>query len=88
MIANRTQTDPLLDLESASRALRRANAYVLANLAPLVDLRRLREGDFDDDYYVEVPCSRLPEVAMRLAQLRRIALDRFGVDVCLMWIAI
>jgi esterase/lipase superfamily enzyme len=88
MSDNRIQSDALLDLHSASRALRRANACVLADLSALVDLRLLREGDFDDDYYVEVPCSRLPEVGSRLAQLKRIAADRFGVELNLMWIAV
>ena len=88
MIANRTQSDPDLDLESASHALRRANAYVLANLSSLVDLKGLREGDFEDDYFLEVPCSRLPEVGDRMVALRRLALDRFDVDLSLMWIPI
>ncbi|MBV8368043.1 MAG: hypothetical protein JO036_03760 [Candidatus Eremiobacteraeota bacterium] len=88
MIANRTQSDSdaELDFDSASRALRRANAYVLANLSALVDLRCVREGDFEDDYFIEVPCSRLPEVSNRLIQLKRIAADRFDVDLGLMWI--
>lgn len=90
MIANRTQTDPgaELDFGSASRALRRANAYVLANLSALVEVRCVREGDFEDDYLIEVPCSRLPEVSARLVQLKRIASDRFDVDLGLMWIPI
>ena len=90
MIANRAQSDPdaELDFDSASRALRRANAYVLANLLPLVDLKRVREGDFEDDYFIEVPCNRLPDVSDRLVELKRMAIDRFDVDLGLMWIPI
>ena len=85
MSAGYTQADPFLDLDSASRILRRANAYVLANLAPLVDLAKLREGDFEDDYFVEVPCSRLVEVGDKLAELTCVAIERFDVGLGLMW---
>ncbi|HEY0394593.1 MAG TPA: hypothetical protein VGD01_08860 [Candidatus Elarobacter sp.] len=87
MIAHRTQPEADLDLESARRVLRRANAYVLASLPALVDVRTLREGDFEDDYFVEVPCRRLPEVGDRLAHLKFIATERFDVGFSIMSIA-
>jgi hypothetical protein len=88
MTANSAPSAPVLDLDSARRVLRRANAYVLAQLPALVDVRTLREGDFGDDYFVDVPCARLLDVTDRLAQLAHVVSDRFDVGLDIMRIVI
>lgn len=79
MIAQRTDFEDTLDFSSAGRLLRRANAFFLANLCSIVDVRFLSRGDDEDDYFVKVPANRLYEIEGRLYPLERIACDRFDV---------
>lgn len=88
MAANIRQPEIEIDLVTASRVLYRANAFVLANLSSLVDTRGLREGDWEEDYFVDLPSRRLHEVGSHLTRLERLALDRFNVGLGVMPIPI
>lgn len=78
------QSEVELELEPAKRALRRANAFVLANLPKLMDVSRLREGDDEDDYFIDVPPRRLYDVGEPVAHLENLAIERFNVGLGVM----
>ena len=65
----------------------RANAFVLANLAEVVDVSRLREGDAEDDYFINVPARSLHDIGDLITPLEYIALMRFDVGLGVMPIA-
>jgi hypothetical protein len=87
MTVNDPQSEIELDFEPAKRVLCRANAFVLANLPPIVDVSRLREGDADEDYFVDVPARCLHDIGDLITPLEYIALMRFDVGVGVMPIA-
>lgn len=84
MTAIQPESEIELDLEPAKRALRRANAFVLANLPGLMDVSRLREGDGEDDFFIDVPPCRLYDVGEPVAHLENLAIERFNVGLGVM----
>ena len=69
------------ELVRAGRVLRRANAFFLSNLARLVDITRLRDGNGEEDYVVDVPANQLHEVDQRIADLELAVYERFDVGI-------
>jgi len=84
MTANTTDTAPALDFTPASRALRRANAFVLANLASIIDVNDMSDGYDEDDYFVAIPSRRLHTVGDRICQLETAAFFRFDAGLSIM----
>ena len=84
MTVNDPRSDTELDFESAKRVLSRANAFVLANLPQFADVSRLREGDFDEDYFLEVPAHRRHDIGELITPLEYLALMRFDVGLGVM----
>jgi hypothetical protein len=81
MTVYHTQPEVERELVRTGRVLRRANAFFLANLSRIVDIARLREGDDEEDYFIEVPASQLHEVGQRIADLELSVSERFGVGI-------
>jgi hypothetical protein len=69
------------ELVRASRVLRRANASFLVNLARIVEVTWLSEGDAEDDYFVEIPSHQLHVVGLRVADAKFAVCDRFDVGI-------
>jgi hypothetical protein len=88
MTVYNTEPDVERELERAGRVLRCANVFFLVNLARIVDITRLREGDDEQDYFVEVPASRLHEVGQRIADLNYDVRHRFHAEVSAMAIPV
>jgi hypothetical protein len=88
MTVYNTEPDVERELERAGRVLRRANIFFLVNLARIVDITRLQEGDDEQDYFVEVPASQLHEVSQRIADLNYDVRHRFHAEISAMPIAI
>jgi hypothetical protein len=63
------------------RVLAPANAFFIANLARIVDVSGLAEGDGEFDYFVPVPANELHEVSQRVADLEFAVQERFGVGI-------
>ncbi|MBV8369646.1 MAG: hypothetical protein JO036_12065 [Candidatus Eremiobacteraeota bacterium] len=81
MTANYTDSEVERELTRAEGVLRRANSFFLVNLIKLIDIAALREGRDEDDYLVDVPASRLPEVGLQIADLNYDVRHRFDADV-------
>ena len=70
-----------------TRALRRvapATSFFITNLARIVDIAQLTEGDDEYDYFVRVPANRLHEIDQRVSDLKFAVQDRFGVMITIM----
>ena len=66
------------------RMITPATAFFFSNLARLVDLTQLREGDADYDFLVRVPLERLHELDLQIADLTIEVQKRFGVKINIM----
>jgi hypothetical protein len=88
MTVYNTEPDVERELGRAGRVLRRANVFFLVNLARIVDITGLREGDDEKDYFVDVPASQLHEVDQRIADLEYEVRHRFDAEVSAMAMAI
>lgn len=84
MTINHPRSEIELDFESARRVLCRANAFVLANLLQIAGVSGLREGDHEDDYFLEVPARRRHGIGARITPLEYLALMRFDVGLGVM----
>lgn len=84
MTINDPRSDIELDFESARRVLCRANAFVLAKLPQIADVSRLREGDHEDDYFLEVPARCRHDIGVLITPLEYLALMRFDVGLRVM----
>ncbi|MBV8369647.1 MAG: hypothetical protein JO036_12070 [Candidatus Eremiobacteraeota bacterium] len=76
-----TEPDVERELSRFGRVLGRASVFLLVNLAAIVDMTTLREGDGEDDYLIDVPANRLSEVRQPIAELHEEVRRRFGIDV-------
>jgi hypothetical protein len=76
-----TEPDVERELTRFGRVLGRASVFLLVHLAKIVDITTLREGDGEDDYLIDVPASRVPEVTGPVADLHDEIRCRFGIDV-------
>ena len=76
------------DLARALRMLAPANAFFVANLARIVDVTKLTEGDEEFDYFVPVPANQLHDVTQRIADLKFAVQERFGVGISVMPITV
>lgn len=88
MIVYNTEPDVERELLRAGRVMRRANIFFLVNLAKFADITSLREGDDEDDYFIDVPASRLHDVGLQIADLHYEVRHRFGAEVRAMAIAV
>jgi len=75
-------------VDRAISAITPATAFFFSNLARLVDIANLSEGDADYDYFVSVPAGQLHEVSQRIGELRFDVEERFGVRITIMPIAV
>jgi hypothetical protein len=69
------------DVERAVRAITPATAFFFSNLARLVDVTRLSEGDAE---YDNIPAGQLHELSQRIGELRFEVEERFGVRITIM----
>ena len=76
------------DVAQALRMLAPANAFFVANLARIVDVTTLTEGDEEYDYFVPVPAKQLHEVSQRIADLKFTVQERFGIGISVMPITV
>jgi hypothetical protein len=80
-------TDDYVASKEALRALRvvaPATAFFIRNLADIVDIKQLTEGDDEYDYFVRVPVSQLHETDLRVSELKFEVEKRFGVTITIM----
>ena len=84
MTINDPRSDIELDFEAARRVLCRANAFVLANLPQIVDMNCVREGDAEDDYFIDVPARHRHKLGTLITPLEYEALIRFDVGLGIM----
>ena len=68
-------------LVESGRVLRRASIFFLKNLAEIIDVTCLTEGDEEYDYFLEVPAERLDDVIRRIAELQRAIQERFEIEI-------
>lgn len=72
------------EVAEALRILVPATAFFVSNLAGIVDITKLREGDEEYDYFVSVPADRLHEMDLRISDLKHTVQERFGVTITIM----
>lgn len=72
------------EVARAVRVIAPATAYFVRNLAQIVDITQLSEGDEEFDYFVRVPVNRLNEIDLRVADLKFDVQERFGVKITIM----
>lgn len=72
------------DVARAVRVLVPATAFLVRNLARLVDVSELSEGDDEYDFFIPVPADRLHELDLRIADLQFEVQERFGVKIAIM----
>ena len=80
-------TEDYVMTQEVARAIRMivpATAFFMKNLAHIVDMTQLSEGDDEFDYFVGVPAARLHEMDQRIADLKFEVQDRFGVKIMIM----
>ncbi|HZY95634.1 MAG TPA: hypothetical protein VFE35_00880 [Candidatus Cybelea sp.] len=80
-------TDDYVMSKEAAQAFRiavPAIAYFMSNLARIVDITQIREGDDEYDYFVSVPADRLHEMDLRITDLKFKVQERFGVTITIM----
>ncbi len=75
-------------LDRAFSIITPATAFFFSQLARLVDITKLSEGDADYDYFVSVPASELHELSQQIGDLRFDVEERFGVRITIMPIAV
>ncbi|GEM_PF-4114916 len=63
------------------RVLCRASIFFLQNLADIVDVTCLREGDEEYDYFLEVPADQLEVVRERVSALQRTVQEQFDIEI-------
>jgi hypothetical protein len=75
--------DPTLEPEliEFGRVLARASIFFMTSLGDIVDVTRLREGDEEYDYLLDVPADRLDAVSRRIGDLERTIRERFEIDI-------
>ncbi len=76
------------EVARAVRVLAPATAFFVRNLARIVDVTQLSEGDDEYDYFVAVPVDRLHEMDQRISDLKFAVQERFGVTITIMPIAV
>jgi hypothetical protein len=69
------------DVGRAVQVLAPATAFFVSNLASIVDVSQLSQGDDEQDFFVPVPANRLHEVSQRIADLEFEVQERFGVGI-------
>ena len=72
------------EVAQAIRMIVPATAFFMKNLAHIVDMTQLSEGDDEFDYVIGVPADRLHEMDQRIADLKFEVQDRFGVKIMIM----
>ena len=72
------------DVARAIRVLVPATAFLVRNLARIVDVSELSEGDDEYDFFVPVPADRLHEMDLRISDLKFEIQERFGVMITIM----
>ena len=72
------------DVARAVRVLVPATAFLVRNLARIVDVSELTEGDDEYDFFVPVPADRLHETDLRISDLKLEIEERFGVRLTVM----
>ncbi|MEA2721642.1 MAG: hypothetical protein QOJ39_3506 [Candidatus Eremiobacteraeota bacterium] len=72
------------EVARAVRVIAPATAFFIKNLARIVDITELSEGDDEFDYFVRVPVKGLHEIDQRIADLKFAVQDRFGVMITIM----
>jgi hypothetical protein len=80
-------TEDYVMTQEVARAIRMivpATAFFMKNLARIVDITQLSEGDDEFDYFVRVPANELHELDQRIVDLKFEVQDRFGVKIMIM----
>jgi hypothetical protein len=72
------------EVAQAFRITTPAVAFFFSNLAGIVDLTHLSEGDDEYDYFVRVPVEGFHELTQRISDLKFKVQDRFGVYITIM----
>ena len=72
------------EVARAFRMIVPATAFFMKNLADIVDITQLSEGDDEFDYFVRVPVKGLHEIDQRISDLKFAVQDRFGVMITIM----
>ncbi|MBV8368761.1 MAG: hypothetical protein JO036_07465 [Candidatus Eremiobacteraeota bacterium] len=72
------------EVARAVRILVPATAFFMRNLASIVDVTELSEGDDEYDYFIRVPADRLHEMDQRIVDLACTVQEQFGVTITIM----
>jgi hypothetical protein len=72
------------EVARAFRIVVPATAFFVSNLARVVDITQLSEGDDEYDYFVRVPAGQLHEMTLCISDLKFVVQERFGVKITIM----
>ncbi|HEY0394594.1 MAG TPA: hypothetical protein VGD01_08865 [Candidatus Elarobacter sp.] len=75
----RAELEP--ELIRFGRVLARASIFFMKNLGDIIDVRSLRAGDEEYDYFLEVPADQVNAVRRQVAALQRTILNQFGTEI-------